>query len=285
MMKSSVTFTLKCLGLCLLANALLAPGAVAASPALYSISSGQFDQVVRDFSADSAYTSVSPASSLGSIFGFELGLIAGVSNSPNLNSIAQQANSGASASLLPNAALFGALTIPFGLTLEALYFPAVSISGVTYQQLGGAVKWTFTDGIVVLPFSMAVRGFFTTTETSFSQTVSNSFTAGLPVTTSVDLTDALYGLQLLASKDLLFAEPYVGIGYMRANATATTSGGNPLAPVFSPAFTTASSATSTLASSEFLLGLNFKLALVRLGAEYARLYDTDRYSLKLSLAF
>lgn len=256
----------------------------AAAPAFNNVTQGQFDELLRDFSADSAFSSVSPASSLGSVWGFELGVLGGVANTPNVNTLAQQADPNAKVSYLPHAGLLGALTVPLGLTAEVVFMPAVSVSGVSYAQTGGALKWTFTDEVIPLPFSMAVKGFYTTTRATFSQTIQNQSTLGAAVTAEVELKDALYGLQLLASQDLLFIEPYLGIGWARANGSAGVSG-SATATIFSPSFTSGQNATSTTSSTQLIVGANLKLAFIRLGAEYMRLFDTSRYTAKLSVAF
>ena len=253
----------------------------AGSPTFSNIDQGQFDSVVRDVSADLTYSTVTPASSMGNVFGFEFGVIAGVGNTPNIDAYSTQADPNASVKQLANAAVFGALGIPGGLTFEALFTPSVSVGGVSFQQFGGAVKWTLSDEAIPLPFSMAVKGFYTSTKASFSQFISSG---GQSIAGDVELSDAIYGLQLIASKDFLFVEPYIGVGYVRANGSASVSAPQN-ATIFAPSFTSSQSATDATTSTELIAGLEFKLLIVRLGAEYSRLFDTDRFTAKLSLAF
>ena len=256
-----------------------------AAPALNNIDADDLNQFMQDFSANSAFTSVSSAASLGSIFGFEVGLIAGASSSPKINTLAQQVDSTANVGLLPNAGLMGALTVPFGITVEATYLPSVSISGVKLARFGGALKWTFTDNILLLPFSMAVRGVYSSTEGSYSQTINNSTTSNQSVNGTVTVGDSVYGLQLLASKDFLFIEPYAGVGVLTANGTASVSAASASTTIFSPSLTSGQSATASLKTTEFFAGVNFKMVFMRFGVEYGRLFDTSRVNAKLSVGF
>lgn len=262
----------------------LANPARSAAPQLNNVDSSQLDQFFQDFSANSHFAPVTSAASLGRIFGFEIGLVGGISNSPKINSLAQQVDPSASVSMLPNAALMGALTVPLGFTVEATYLPSNTISGVTLNRFGGALKWTFTDDILILPLSLAVRGTYSTTEASYSQTIRNSSTGNQNVNGSIGVSDNVYGLQLLASKDLIFFEPYAGVGMLTASgkANVTAAGG---ATIFAPSLTSGQSASASVRTTEFFVGANFKMVLLRLGVEYGRLFDTDRYNAKLSFAF
>ena len=257
-----------------------APPAMATSPSFTNLSQSDVDNIEREMSANTNLHDVLPPSSLGSIFGFELGVVGGVTKTPNINGLVQEANSSASLSEVPHAALVGALTIPFGITAEATYLPSMSMSDVTYQEYALALKWTMTDG-TALPLNIAIRGIYAHSSFSFNQTVTDP-TLG-PVNVSVTNTDAVAGGQLLLSpKYIPLLEPYVGIGYLTGNGSLNVAG-NTTSTLFN--FTQSQSASSAVTTSQILIGLDVHLLLIGIGAEYSHAFGTDSFSGKLSLKF
>ena len=134
--------------------------AIAAGPNFNNLSQADFDKVSKEFSANSNLNDAMPPSSLGSIFGFEFGVLGGVTSSPNTAEVANRSAPGSNVNRLPHGTLLGAVGIPFGLTAEASFLPKTSINGVHDQQFAGALKWTFSDVLFPnLPVNMAIRGF------------------------------------------------------------------------------------------------------------------------------
>src|SRR6185437_8257330 len=88
------------------------------TPVFENLTTDDYKNVVRDISSAWSYTSVSGASSLGRLFGFEVGLVAGGGDSPKIHDLSKQADSNLDISELPSAGVYGALSIPFGLTAE-----------------------------------------------------------------------------------------------------------------------------------------------------------------------
>ncbi len=252
-------------------------------PGFNNLNQDDFNKVIRELSANSSYHSVTGAGTLGSIFGFEFGLVGGLTNTPDINAYSKQVDASADVGRLPHAALLVAASVPFGFTGELMLFPEMTFSGVKYQQFGGSVKWTATD-LLVLPFNLAVRAFVTGNKMSFEQTVSNLSTGGIPTRMTVEQENSQFGLQLLASPNLPFVEPYVGIGTVHAtgklNVTGTATG-----TIFDPTFTTAQSAESSPTSTQLLLGVNANLLILNLGLEYSRAFSTDSYNFKLGFRF
>jgi hypothetical protein len=160
--------------------------------------------------------------------------------------------------------------VPFGITGEVLFLPKLELSGSSYQKLGGALKWT--PDLSIVPVNLAVRGFMTKTELSFTQT------APLAATITQDAT--VTGLQLLASPKLIpIVEPYVGVGYLTATGKMTDSSSAILA------FASGGSAETKPTSTQFLLGVDVRLLVLGFGFEYEKSFETDSLTAKLSLKF
>ena len=257
--------------------------AQAAGPGFNNISQSDFDKIIKELSANSSYHSVTGAGTLGSIFGFEFGLVGGLTNTPDINSYSRQVDSSADISRLPHASILAAVSVPLGFTGELLLFPEMSVGDVKYQQFGGSVKWTATDALI-LPFNLAVRAFVTSNKLSFEQTVSNTSTGGVPTRMTVTQDNNQMGLQLLASPNLPFVEPYVGIGTVKATGKLKVTG-TPNGTIFDPNFTSSQSAESSPVSTQLLLGVNANLLVLNLGLEYSRAFGTDSYNFKLGFRF
>lgn len=270
------------MALFLSAASLLAPHfAQAAGPGFNNLSQDDFDKAIRELSANSSYHSVTGAGTLGSIFGFEVALVGGLSNTPDINAYSKQVDASADISRLPHAALLLGASVPLGFTGELLFFPESSFSSVKYQQFGASVKWTATD-LLVLPFNLAVRGFMTSNKMSFNQVLQNSSTGNVPTDVTVTQDNSQIGVQLLASPNLPFVEPYVGIGTIKANGKLAVSG-TTTGTIFG--FTSAQSAESSPVSTQLLVGVNVNLLIVNLGLEWSRAFERDSYNLKLGLRF
>jgi hypothetical protein len=254
--------------------------ALADSPKFNNLSSDDFNSIMKDFSALSSYSSVSGASGRGSLLGFEVGLIGSVTSTPNVDAVAKKADSSLSIPQLPSAGVLAAISIPMGLSFELMFLPQTTVNNLNYQQFGGAVQYK----ILSLPIDLSVKAHYTKTQFNYSQVVNNYSTAFTNVNTTINFDDTLIGGDLMVGKDLVFLEPYVGVGYESAKANLGVTGSS-TATIFAPSYTSAQSASASPSSSRFLVGVEFKLLLIRLGAEYLRAYDTNRYNAKLSVGF
>lgn len=247
----------------------------AGTPSFTAIDQNDLENVVKDFSSIFAHSTVSPASSLGTLFGIELGLIGGTVKTPNIDTLVNEASPGTSADTFPHFTLLGAISVPFGITGEFNFLPSLDTGDIKAGRTSIGVKWTITDSIVDFgPFDLAVRGFYTTSELSFSQTISS-------VPAEVDVKNSITGLQLIASMDFVIVEPYVGFGTLSADGTVdiTASGG---ATFFDFG---GQSASAKPTSTQYFAGIQANLLFFRLGFEYGHLFDSDRMDLKFSFKF
>jgi len=252
----------------------------AATPAFPTLNQTDFDNVIRELSANSLFNSVTPASSLGAMFGVEAGITAGLTSTPEINKLVNQQIPGTKADQFPHATLMAAVTFPIAVTAEVLYVPTVNASGVEYGNYGGALKWTPTDGSAI-PVNISIRGFLTHTKVSFNQIINNSSTGGQNVDTNVVYQGDVKGLQLLVSPKVIpVLEPYVGLGQYSATGNMDVSG---TAQLFN--FTTAQSASSSPTTTAYLAGLDIRLLLLSFGLQYEHAFDTNVYTGRMSFRF
>jgi len=251
--------------------------ATADTPAFTNLSRSDFEAIGKELSANATLHTVMPASSLGSVFGFEVGLIAGADSTPEIERLVKAAQPSSEVSLIPHTGLVGAVSVPFGITGEVSLIPEVKVQGVKYNQFAAALKWNLSDGLLsVLPINLAVRGFLSKSELNFNQTVGGN-------STSINYEGRVAGAQLLVSpKFLPVIEPYAGVGYLSAEGDMKLSG-TTTSGVF--AFTAAQSAETKPSSSQLLLGANVRLLLLVFGAEYSRAFETNSYTGKISFRF
>ncbi len=255
--------------------------AFGAGPGFTNLTQDDFDKVINELSANSTFHSVTGAGSLGSVFGVEVGLVGGLTNTPEINRLSKTVDASADVGRLPHASLLAAVSVPLGFTGELLVFPSVSVGDIKYQQFGGAIKWTATEALV-LPFNLAARAFITKNEIAFKQTLNNATTGNVPVEVTVTQENSQTGLQLLVSPNLPVFEPYAGIGMVSAKGKVAMTGAT-TGTIFG--FTSAQNAESSPSSTQYLLGLNVNLLILNLGIEYSRAFGTDSYNAKFGFKF
>lgn len=254
-----------------------------ADPSFDNLSQDDFKAIVRDFSSLTDFTSVSPASGLET-WGFEVGVVGGVSQSHDVQSLVNRSGGSANVDVLPKLSLLGRLTLPHAITVEVLGLPRLKISGVATSQIGAAVQWTLTDELWLNRLvDIALKFKYSRTQTSFSQIIQNASTGNTPVNSTLELTDSVYGVNVFISHGFEVVEPYFSVGYLFGRGDLAIRASNN-ATVFN--FTSAQSARAEPNSWQGIAGLNFfPFPFFVLGAEYTRAFDTNAFITKLSLQF
>ena len=241
----------------------------AASPTFLNLTQSDYEKITREFSSNFAHHSVQGANTLGSIFGFEFGVLLGLTKSPDSDAIAKAGTPPGELSNLPHGGLFAAVSIPLGFTAEVVMIPKTSTSDSEFQTSSIALKWTSNNAFPVLPINLALRASVATSYFSFNQTVSG-------VATKVENKNSVNGLTLLLSPKLPIIEPYVGIGYLSGKNTLSGT-------VFT--YSASSSADATATSTEYILGATARLLFFTFGAEYYTSFGTNGYTAKLGFGF
>lgn len=241
------------------------------SPFFDNLTATDVENIVKDFAAVETFTSVSPASVLGDTFGFEGGLIFGAAKVPNIEDLVHREDPTKDVTALPQAALLGAVSVPYGVKFELGILPEKEVEDVKLSYQAFAIQWTFTKDLLPLPVDMALKIHRTTTKLKYTQDVS-----GVP--TDVSIEDTISGLQYIVSKNLAFFEPYAGLGVLSTDGELAAS-----ANIF--ATPTSSSMKAKVKGSQFFVGFNASLAIFKLGVEVGKVYESTKASLKLSAAF
>ncbi len=270
-----------------LIGTLLPLSSYAVSMSLDNLNLDDYNSLVKEFSANSQYSTVTPASSLGGLWGFEFGITGGLTKAPDTQALVLRNDASTSFKSLYHAGAVARLGLPYGITAEALYLPKITISSVTLKRWGLAAQWTLTDSVLEnLPFNLATKLFITKTTLNYSQTINNASTANVPVTANLSFDDTLWGLQAIASYKILVFEPYLGLGWTSAKGELAVDASG-TATIFNQSVfgSAAKSATSKPTSSQILAGLDIRLAFFSLGAEYERAFAKNSYTGRLSFRF
>lgn len=246
--------------------------AQAANLAFDQLTDGQTKSIIKEFSANFTQTSVSGASPLGDVFGFEIGVIAGMTKTDDINTLAKSADPSLNVDKIPHASLVALVTVPFGVTLEANLVPEVGNDDFKFSNMGLGAKWSLTSSVLELPLSLAIKAHYMKTKLKFKQTVSS-------VDANVDFDDMVTGAMLLVSKKFAFVEPYIGYGMVSGNGDFDVQG---TTQFFQSGVTNYSSKES---GSHLVVGAELGLLFLKIGAEYAQLFGTSRYSAKVALSF
>jgi hypothetical protein len=239
-----------------------------------NLTASDFEDISKELSSDFTHHSVQGAAPLGSILGFEVGLIGGQESSPHIDEIVTR-NGGSGMSKIYHGGLLGVISVPFGITGELVYLPKMTASGAEGQMTSAALKLSLnTELLKVIPFNLALRGVMSNSKLNFTQTNSGA-------DIKVENENKVTGIQLLASPSLPVIEPYAGIGLLTGTNTLTATGGS----IFAPGFTTSQSAENTVRSTQVLLGVTANLLFFHVGAEYSNAFGASTYTGKLAFGF
>jgi hypothetical protein len=236
-----------------------------------NLSDEDFKKVVQDMSANFVHTSVSGASPLGDIFGFELGIVGGQTSTPELDKYAKEVDPSVSADKVPHGEIIGIITVPLAITAEIGLIPKVGQDDFKFSSYHLAAKWTPSELFFELPVSIATKVQYSQVNVEIKDTINT-------IPTTFDYDSSILGVSAIVSKNLAVFEPYVGFGYMKADGKMDVTGSTTV-------FTGGSSATSKPSSSMFMVGTEVKLLVVKLGVEYMNVFDTSRFTGKVSFYF
>jgi len=250
-------------------------------PALENITEEQFKNITKEFGANFVHTAVTPPGSLGDIFGIEVGVVAGITNSDETNKVVQGVDSSSKLEALPHAGLMAQVSIPFGISFEATMFPDTKREDLSIKIFSFAGKWTLTDSLIKIPFiDIAARFHVGSSTASYKTTDSVS---DVPVNSEVSFDTSSTGLNFTVGADLYVFKPYIGLGFVSTETDLSVASST--GTIFDPSFTTSQSASEKHSGTQFIAGAEFDLLFIHIGAEYAQLLDTSKVTAKLSFAF
>lgn len=262
----------KLLSIIALVLAFSASQAKAQVPNLQNLNLPQLDSVFKVFGADLAFKPLEPASAYGDYFGFSFGVIGTLASTKKIKSEI----SGISLNYAPGGDIYLGVQAPFGLALELGFIPALTVKDIRLEKYGGDVKWTvnkvFFDW---LPVDVALRGMYTRGQVQYKQTISG-------IQDMIDYNTAVYGVNASVSKQLLFIEPYLGLGWVRQDATLGNTGRITL---FNRTITAQNSFEKKLSSVWYYGGVQFHIFFGNLTAQYDNMFGVHTYSAKVGFKF
>lgn len=256
-------------------SVLLSGNLIAAGPSLDNLNEDDVKKISKEFSANFVHTIVAPASSYGKLFGFEVGLAAGQTDSPNINRVSKTIDSSANIAEIYHLGLIGGVSVPFGITGEISILPEIKASGMTASNTSAALKWTFSE-LLGWPLDLALRVHTGSSKFTYSDVVDTN------VNTNMSWENSSTGYNLEVSKSFIIVEPYVGFGYVSTETDIKASAATTV-NIFT--FTSSQSYTSKNSGTHLYGGLNLNLLFFKLGAEYSKIMGVSRMSGKLSFYF
>ena len=243
----------------------------AALPALSNLNQTETDAVLKTLGTALAFRPVEPASAYGKYWGISVGATVDAASTSELKT-AIPATSGA---YVPSGDIFLGFQFPKGLGVEMGFLPSVNTNGFTFKKFGGDLKWTVTSAFAKKrsPFDFALRAMSTSTSLSYSQTVS-----GVNDTVSYDAH--IWGANASLSKRLFIFEPYIGFGFIKQTGTLGNTG---TVQLFNSAVTPNASFSESSSSSWFYTGMQIRLLVPTISAEYDSMFGIKSYAVKFAL--
>lgn len=220
------------------------PAAAGDFPSLGALGQDQFRKLSEDLGAALSYKGVTPATPLG-LVGFDLGLEVSATDIQNSSAFRAAGNSAPDYIVVPKLHIYKGL--PGGFDIGAFVGGASEVDAAVY---GLDVRWAILDDGAVTP-AVALR---------VSGTQASDI-GSLRITT-------LAG-DVMVSKKLTIATPYIGAGIVRTNADPGVDG----------------LSDESFNKGRLFGGLNLNLAIVNLAFEVEKLGDNTTLSAKAGWRF
>lgn len=254
----------------LMTIALMSVYAAAATPDFRNISKQDIEDASEEFHANFIPTTVSGASNLGRLWGFEVGLIANKTSASNIERMTSDDFSD-----LYNASLYGRLDAIYGVGAEVTMMP-VSLGALKFKTYSFALKWTVTEVFRALPFNLKVKAFYNNADIKFEDNDgTNSY--------DVVYSHRGQGANLTISKKIFLVEPYLGVGYVTGKTDLEANGStNFFGATVTQGVDNKDIKTS---GSYFFAGVTANLIAIDVGVEYSRAFGADRIAAKLGFGF
>jgi hypothetical protein len=237
----------------------------ASIPGFQNLTQAQLEDVLLDFSSAMAPTTVSGAGDLGNIFGFEFGVVGGTSDAPG---IAAVDGDGDPTDEMPGGALYGQMSFPMGIGVEALLVP-VDLGDFVYDYKSYALYWSFGK-LMGWGVDAKIKMAFTDSNIKFTQT--------LPIASEVTYFHKSTLTTFTLSKDFVVFTPYVGVGAITGDSRlfATVS-----------VLQSAAQDSGNISENDtfFYGGFELDLVFLKLGTEVSNPYGNQKVSFKAAFSF
>ncbi|MBY0516717.1 MAG: hypothetical protein K2P81_07410 [Bacteriovoracaceae bacterium] len=252
--------------------ALFSFSALAGSPALTNLSKSDLEKVSNEIAVNFSHTAVAAPETKG-IWGIEVGLVAGVTGSPKLKDLVDNAGEdGSKFKRLPHAGLMARVHVPGDIFAEMSFIPTTKASGLELSNKTFALGWN-AGSFFQWPLDVAIGGQISSSKLQYDQVVSS-------VASTVTFEPSTSSLWIGASKEFFIFTPYVKLGTFKSDTDVKVDGSS---TIF--AYTTSQKETVSSSGGFGAVGVNVQLLAIRLGFEASRAAEVGRVSGKLSLAF
>jgi hypothetical protein len=220
------------------------PAAAGDFPSLGSLGQEQFRKLSEDLGAALSYKGVTPATPLG-LVGFDVGLEVSATDIQNSDAFRLAGNAAPDYIAVPKLHIYKGL--PWGIDIGAFVGGATEVDAALY---GLDLRWAIlADGLATPAVALRLSG----TQTSDIGSLRLTTIAG----------------DVMVSKKLTIATPYVGVGVVRTNADPGIGG----------------LSDESFNKSRIFGGLNLNLAIVNLAFEAEKLGDNTTLSAKAGWRF
>lgn len=254
--------------------------------------------IQRELSANILHTSVDSARNIYSSEPdtdmFQAGLMAGMTNSPSLNSLVQEQDSSETSfsQLLYLGALF-TVDYKWGLSVEFTFLPNIGVGDIRFYNYAAAIEWTFSDfsllrQYIKLPFDSSLKLHGQVAKLRGDLDINNTSTGNQTVPARLTVQNVVYGASLQVSKNFFERfEPFASLGVLgsRGRYDVNSSQSSNVA-IFENEKNEPLTAVDVQANS-FVATAGAQLHYFnwRLGAEYTSAFSTYRVAAKLAAAF
>ena len=261
--------------------AVLSVPAFAADIQLDNLSQKDVDKVTTEFASNFSHTTVAAPETDG-LWGVEVGVVGGVTGSPHLKKVINEAGGdGKDFKTLYHAGVVARAHFPFDLFAELNVLPEKEISDVTVSNRSLGVGWN-AGGFFGLPLDLAVGANVSNSHMEFDTVIDNASTGNTPVDSKIKLDSKTRVLYVGVSKTFLFVTPYVKFGTAHQDSDIKVKG---TGTVFNTNVTAGQKADADVNGGYFVAGANLQLAFFKLGFEWGQTMGIRRASGKISLDF
>ncbi|MGH1467462.1 MAG: DUF6588 family protein [Bdellovibrionales bacterium] len=236
----------------------------------------EFDLISEDLSAAFVHTTNSGGSSLGSVWGVEAGIVAGLLEADNLQKVAESISGEDQDELayLPYAGIVAGLSLPFGIGGEVSMVPEVDLDDGSFSNFSASLRWSITD---MIPLVGSFSPLKITTHLSHGTTAMDyAFSLSGSSTENADFSIKNTEIGVTAGFNLFILEPYLGFSTVKTKSTL-------IATTDFPGVTNPDEFNASFSGARMKAGLLLKLPLLRFGLEASTLHSSTRYTFKMSL--
>lgn len=174
---------------------------------------------------------------------------------------------------IPAADIFIGAQAPYGLGLELGFIPSIDQGGVKFDKKGGNLKWTVNEVLLPkFPVDIALRLMYSSASLSYAQTTNG-------VNSTISFDSKLFEVNAAVSKRFLVFEPYLGLGFVKQTSTLSATAN---AQLFNQSVTLSNSLGKSSSSVWLYGGLQIKLLILTISAEYDRIFGVDSYMAKIA---